>query len=79
MSMEDLIGQGMVMQKKQQMMQATADGKAALRALAREAVYAKGKAIEEIDTDSLLSHLNRLLEKKNEVIRLQQEIRELEY
>lgn len=79
MSMEELIGQGMVMQKKQQMMQATADGKAALRALVREAVYAKGKAIEEIDTDSMLSHLVRLADKRAEVVSLQEKIRELEY
>ena len=79
MSQEEIIKQGIILRRKQTMMEAVTAGKASLRSLVNEAVYAKAKSIEEIDTDSLKTHLDNLIRKKEEILKLTAEIRELEY
>jgi len=78
MSTEDLIKQGLLGQRKQSRMKAVIDGKAALQALLNEAVAAKVKPLEDINVDSLQSHLDQLKAKKEECLKLVAEIKELE-
>ncbi|MBI5056989.1 MAG: hypothetical protein HZB61_10285 [Nitrospirae bacterium] len=78
MSTEDLIKQGLIGQRKQARMRAVIDGKAALQALLNEAVSSKIKPLEEINVDSLQSHLDQLKAKKKECLQLVAEIKELE-
>lgn len=78
MSTEDLIKQGLLGQRKQARMKAIIDGKAALQALLNEAVSSKIKPLEEINVDSLQSHIDQLRAKKDECVKLVSEIKELE-
>jgi hypothetical protein len=76
--MEDVIKQGLLTQKKQAFRQAVLDGKAALQALLNEAVFAKDRSVEEMNVDSLQSHLNQLKAKKAECVALISKIKEFE-
>lgn len=79
MSQDRLIREGQIQKRVKKKMQAIADAKASLRSLVNTAAYARGLDIERINTDELESHLNRLIEKKEEAHQLQREIEELEY
>jgi len=78
MSTEDLIKQGLIGQRKQARLRSVIDGKAALQALLNEAVSSKIKPLEEINVDALQSHLDQLRAKKEECVKLVQEIKDLE-
>ncbi len=79
MSREELIKQGQIQQKKQDRANAVIAAKAALRSLAEDAIYAKAKQVEEINTAELTAHLEQLVLKQEEVQRIDAEIKELEY
>ena len=78
MSTEGLIRKGLLIEKKQTLIKAIIDGKAALQALLNEAMHAKGKSFESININTLNSHLEQIKIKKAECDRLSAEIMELE-
>ncbi len=78
MSHEDLIRQGLIQQKKQEVMQLIVDAKASLQALLNEATVAKVQPLKDINADRILSHARTLKEKKEACDCLLAEIRELE-
>jgi len=78
MSQEDLIRQGLIVQKKQKVMQLVIDGKAILQALLNEATAAKIHPLKDVPADSILSHAQALKEKKEQCAKLLAEIEELQ-
>ncbi len=79
MSKEDVIASGLIGKKKLAAANAITAAKAALRALAEAAVYAKVKQIEQINTAEMTAHLEQLISKQEELRRINEEIQELEY
>jgi hypothetical protein len=77
MSEERLIQQGMIVERKQQLMDAMVKGKKELQALLNCAMLAKGKDLEHIDIAALNTHLDALSEHQATTIRLIREIAEL--
>jgi len=78
LSTEDLIKKGLIAEKKQEAMQLAIDGKASLQALVNEAVMAKARPLKDVNVDAIMSYAQTLRVKKYDLMRLLDEIKELE-
>lgn len=79
MNQAELIKQGQIQKRKQDQLQAVTAAKAALRSLGNAATYAVLKPVAEINTAEMTVYLEQLIAKQQEVKRIEDEIKELEY
>ncbi len=79
MSQAEMIKRGQIAEKKQQRANAVIAARAALKALMNAAAYAMSKPVEEYNTAELTAHLEQVAAKQEEVKRIDQEIKDLEY
>lgn len=79
MSANDMIKQGLVLKRKQEIMGKIIQAKTALRSLINDATYAQDKHPREVNSDILQAQLDNFKSAQADIKRLYEEIEELEY